>query len=307
MSNNNSQLSRQNNQVNTVNPPAIKDLVHNEAFIKKAQDVLGSKTQTFMTSVLSLVNSDKLFQECNSYELYNTCLMSASLGLPFDKNLGFAYIIPYKNRKTGVVTPQFQMGYKGYIQLAQRSGLFKTINVTDVRDGELGSSNRLTGERTWNWVEDDAEREKLPVIGYVAYFELQNGFSKEEYWSVAKAEAHAKRYSQNYAKYNSGVWRDEFDAMAKKTVLKLLLKTYAPLSVEMQKAIDADQADGEGNYVDRKRDIEVSSAEIGSSEERVMEGEVVDEQVKKTPQQQGLDFDQFEEALGGKVEEVKVK
>lgn len=309
MSNNNSQVAKtNNNQIKQAKAPAIKDLVHNEAFIKKAQDMLGSKTQTFMTSVLSLVNSDKMFAECNSYELYNTCLMAASLSLPFDKNLGFAYIIPYKSK--GVVHPQLQIGYKGFIQLAQRSGQFKRINATDVREGELVSTDRLTGENKWNWIENEAERMELPIIGYVGYIELNNGFAKEVYWPIEKIEAHAKRYSQSYAKYGSGVWKDEFDAMAKKTVIKLLLKTYAPLSVEMQQAIEADQADGDGNYVDRKQTIEVSGAEIGNSEETVVEGEVVEqteETTEKEPEQQGLNLKQFEDALGGPVEEIKTK
>lgn len=249
-------------------PITISGLVHNEEFVKKAQDTLGSKTQGFLTSVLTLSNSDAKFKECDAIELYNTCLKAAAMGLPFESNLGCAYIIPFKDH--GVMRPQLQIGYKGFIQLAQRSGMFKTINVTEVKEGEIKSNNRLTGEIEFSWIEDEVEREKKKTIGYVAYIELLSGFSKMSYMSAPKAEAHARKYSQSYAKYGSGVWKDEFDAMAKKTVLKLLLKTYGPQSVEIQKAIELDQSDADGEYIDRKPIIEATEAELGESEESAM-------------------------------------
>lgn len=239
--------------------PPIKDLIHNEGFIKKAQDTLGNGTQQFMSSILSLVNSDKILATCNSYELYNCCLMAAALKLPFNKDLGQAWIVPYAGK------PQLQIGWKGFVQLAQRSGQFLTINCTDVRAGENKKNDRLTGEIEFEWL-PDGEREKAEVVGYVAYFELLNGFRKTLYMTKPELEEHAKKYSQTYKK-GYGVWKDNFDAMARKTVIKLLLSRYAPLSVDMQKAIELDQADANGAYVDNKPLFEVVEAELGESEE----------------------------------------
>ncbi len=240
--------------------PPINELIHNEGFIKKAQDTLGSGTQQFMSSILSLVNSDRLLSNCNSLELYNCCLMAAALKLPFNKDLGQAWIVPYGGH------PQLQIGWKGFVQLAQRSGEFKTINATDVKAGEIKGINRLSGEIEFDWIQDDNERINAETVGYSAYFQLRNGFEKTLYMTKAELEAHAKKYSQTY-KRGGGVWKDNFDAMAKKTVIKLILSRYAPLSVDMQKAIEIDQADADGQYVDNKPIIEVEEAELGESEE----------------------------------------
>lgn len=240
--------------------PPIKDLVHNEEFIKKAQDTLGSGTQQFMSSILTLVNSDKLLAGCNSYELYNCCLMAAALKLPFNKDLGQAWIVPFGGK------PQLQIGWKGFVQLAQRSGEFKKINATDVKEGEIKSIDRLSGDIEFEWIQDDAKRIEANTIGYAAYFELRSGFEKTLYMTKSELEAHAKKYSQTYKK-GYGVWKDNFDAMAKKTVIKLLLNRYAPLSVDMQKAIELDQSDTDGQYIDNKPIIEIEEAEIGMCEE----------------------------------------
>lgn len=240
--------------------PAIKDLIHNEEFIKKAQDMLGAGTQQFMSSILTLVNSDRSLNGCNSYELYNCCLMAAALKLPFNKDLGQAWIIAYGGK------PQLQIGWKGFMQLAQRSGQFRTIHCTDVKAGEIKNIDRLSGEIEFDWMQDDTERVKAETVGYVAYFKLLNGFEQTLYMTKAELETHAKKYSQTYKK-GYGVWKDNFDAMARKTVIKLILNRYAPLSVDMQKAIELDQADADGNYIDNRPVIEVEEAELGTSEE----------------------------------------
>lgn len=240
--------------------PAIQALVHNEEFIKKAQDTLGNGTQQFMSSILSLVNSDKLLANCNSYELYNCCLMAAALKLPFNKDLGQAWIVPFGGK------PQLQIGWKGFVQLAQRSGEFKKINATDVKTGEIKSIDRLSGDIEFEWIQDDAKRVEAETIGYAAYFELRNGFEKTLYMTKAELEAHAKKYSQTYKK-GYGVWKDNFDAMARKTVIKLLLNRFAPLSVDMVKAIELDQGDSDGQYIDNKPVIEIEEAELGECEE----------------------------------------
>lgn len=247
------------NEVAKQQKVTIQSLVHNEEFVSKAQDILQDGTPQFMASVLTLANSNKLLGECDPIKLYNCCLMAAALKLPFNQNLGQAYIVPFKGE------PQLQIGWKGFIQLAQRSGQFKCINCSDVREGEIVKRDRLTGEIEFDWL-DDAEREKKPVIGYVAYFELLNGYQQTLYMSKAEVEAHAKKYSQTY-KQGFGVWKDNFDAMARKTLIKRILNQFAPLSVDMAKAMEYDQADANGRYPDNTDHVEIIDAEIGSSEE----------------------------------------
>lgn len=247
------------NEVAKQQKVTIQSLVHNEEFVSKAQDILQDGTPQFMASVLTLANSNKLLGECDPIKLYNCCLMAAALKLPFNQNLGQAYIVPFKGE------PQLQIGWKGFIQLAQRSGQFKRINCSDVREGEITDRDRLTGEVYFDWLDDD-EREKKQVIGYVAYFELLNGYQQTLYMSKAEVEAHAKKYSQTY-KQGFGVWKDNFDAMARKTLIKRILNQFAPLSVDMAKAMEYDQADANGRYPDNADRVEIVDAEIGSSEE----------------------------------------
>lgn len=247
------------NEVAKQQKVTIQSLVHNEEFVSKAQDILQDGTPQFMASVLTLANSNKLLGECDPIKLYNCCLMAAALKLPFNQNLGQAYIVPFKGE------PQLQIGWKGFIQLAQRSGQFKRINCSDVREGEIVKRDRLTGEIEFDWL-DDAEREEKPVIGYVAYFELLNGYQQTLYMSKAEVEAHAKKYSQTY-KQGFGVWKDNFDAMARKTLIKRILNQFAPLSVDMAKAMEYDQADANGRYPDNADRVEIVDSEIGSSEE----------------------------------------
>lgn len=230
------------------------------------KETLGKKTPQFIASVAALVNSNKLLEEADRHSILAACLTAAALDLPINQNLGFAYIIAYKKNtkvknkdsKTGKeieiwnteTVAQFQMGWKGFIQLAQRSGQFKTINVTDVRVGEIKGMNRLTGKYEFEWL--DEKRETIPVAGYVAYMELNSGFEKTLYMTVEELQGHGLRYSQTMKK-GIGMWKDQFDAMAKKTVLKLLLSKYAPLTSEMQKAQLADQAvisDDSVKYID---------------------------------------------------------
>ena len=204
--------------------------------------VLGEKKSSFVNNITALVANDIKLQECKPMSLIYAGIKATALDLPLDQNLGFAYVIPYKC-KTGTEA-QFQMGYKGFIQLAIRTGQFRTINVTEVVDGEIASENLITGEIQFVRAKG---RSSKPVIGYVAFFSLLNGFTKMLYMTIDEVKAHAKRYSQTYSSTKDWVresskWTTDFDAMAKKTVLKLLLSRYAPLSVEMRSAVIADQA-----------------------------------------------------------------
>lgn len=230
--------------------------ISNEATQQYLQQVLREKRSSFTNNIIALVSNNASLQECQPMSLIYAGIKATALDLPLDPNLGFAYIIPYKNTKKGVTDAQFQIGYKGFIQLAIRSGQFLLINVTDIRDGELIAENLLTGEMTFQRI---ADREQKPVIGYAAFFKLTNGFSKTLYMTVGEVKQHAGRYSQTYSSKleyirNSSKWTTDFEAMAKKTVLKLLLSKYAPLSVEMQTAIQNDQAviddQGEAQYLD---------------------------------------------------------
>lgn len=202
--------------------------------------VLAEKKASFVNNLTALVSNNAALQVCKPDTLMFASLKATALDLPLDQNLGFAYVLPYNDRKNGVTVAQFQMGYKGFVQLALRSGQFKTLNTTEVREGELLDEDFVTGELTFKKADN---RESLPVVGYVAYFKLLNGFEKYLYMSVAEVKAHALRFSQTYKK-GYGLWADKemFDSMAKKTVLKLLISKYAPLSVEMRDAIKADQS-----------------------------------------------------------------
>ena len=216
--------------------------------------VLADKKASFVNNITALVSNNANLQVCAPETLMYSALKATALDLPLDQSLGFAYVLPYKDNKKGKTFAQFQMGYKGFVQLALRTGQFKTINATDVREGELVNEDFVTGELTFKRAEN---REALPVIGYVAYFKLLNGFEKYLYMTTGEMKAHALKFSQTFKK-GYGLWaeKESFDAMARKTVLKLLLSKYAPLSVEMQNAIKADQAvvreEDKYDYVDNQ-------------------------------------------------------
>jgi recombination protein RecT len=249
----------------SIKPQSITDYLGSPAVQKNIENVLGERKAQFITSVASLVNSTEALQTVDRKSLFSACLTSASLDLPINPNLGFAYIIPYKNNKTGEVLAQFQMGYKGFIQLSMRSGQFKTINVTDVRDGEMVSNNRLSGEIEFKWIEDN--RNSLPIVGFVSYMRLTNGFEKSLYMSVEDMTRHGVRYSKSMKK-GYGLWKDDFEAMAKKTVLKLLLSKYAPMSTDMETATLVDQAvvtDEGYKYIDNEP---INPTEIAVEKER---------------------------------------
>lgn len=256
---------------------------------KYLRDVLGEKAQSFVTSLTDIVSNDKMLQACDPNTIMFAGITAASMDLPINKNLGYAYVIPYNDRRAGTSVAQFQMGYKGFVQLAQRSGQFKCMNATDVREGELKGFNRLTGGVNFEW-DETPERSGKKVIGYAAYFSLNNGFSKTLYMSIDEIESHAKRYSQTYRNERaraSSKWTTDFDAMAKKTVLKLLLSKWAPLSLDMEKAIQADQSvqreAGSYSYVDN--DKEAAIAEIAErAKERALaeDAEYSDEAAEHT-------------------------
>lgn len=242
---------------------SIAQYVRQDAVTQRLNELLGKRAPQFVTSLVSAVNANQLLANCKPESVLTAALTAASLDLPINQNLGFAYLIPYKN-KTGEVC-QFQMGYKGFIQLAQRSGYYKTINATDVREGEMTGFDRLSGELSFEWLEG-AERSKAKVVGYVAYFQLLNGFEKSLFMTTEELEKHAQKYSKSYARNKSGLWADNFDSMAKKTVLKLLISKFGPLNTQLEDAIQKDQT-ADDEYVDNPNKVEVVDAELGDSEE----------------------------------------
>ena len=220
-------------------------------------NVLGEKKQTFVSNMVALVSSNKALSECDPSTIMFSCLKATALGLAIDPSLGLAWVLPYRDNKNNTTVATFQLGAKAYTQLALRTAQYKKINVRDVRDGEIVGEDFVSGEMQFKKLEKD--REKAPIVGYVAMFELINGFSKQLYMSNEEIDAHAKRFSQTYRK-GYGLWADKDmrPKMAEKTVLKLLLSKWGVLSVEMEQAIKSDSAVlGENNsvrYVDNEED-----------------------------------------------------
>ena len=240
----------------------------------KFEEMLGNRAPQFITSVLQIANSNALLSQADPLSIYNAAALAATLDLPLNNSLGFAYIIPFgEKQKDGsyLQKAQFQIGYKGLIQLAQRSGQFKTISVAPIFEGQLVSENPLTG------FEFDFTKKSEKVIGYASFFSLINGFEKTLYMSVEELNKHGIRFSQTYKK-GYGLWKDDFDSMARKTVLKLLLSKFAPLSVSMQKAVITDQSiinDAETmdvTYIDNPQEIlqQESKSKEEIEEERVI-------------------------------------
>lgn len=209
--------------------PTIKAYFNQETVQKRFTELLGAKSKGFITSVLQITSSGAL-AKADPVSVYNAACTAAILDLPINNNLGFAYIVPFGGKA------QFQLGYKGFIQLAQRSGQFKTISATPIYEGQLIEENPLTGFKF-----DFTVKKSQKVIGYASYFQLLNGFEKTLYMTIEEMDKHGKKFSQTY-KQGYGVWKDDFDSMALKTVIKLNLSKFAPLSIEMQKAVLVDQS-----------------------------------------------------------------
>lgn len=232
-----------------------KDFFAKPMVQEKLKELVGKNAPAFATSVLQIVNSNSMLVNADPQTIFSAACMAATLNLPINNNLGFAYIVPFKNNKENKIEAQFQLGYKGYIQLAQRSGQFSRIAATPVYNGQLISENPLLGYE-FDW----SVKPSGDPIGYVAFFKLINGFTAELYMSKEEVMKHANKYSQT-AKKGYGVWKDQFEAMALKTVLKLLLSKQAPLSIDMQKAQMADQAiirdvdKDEFEYIDHQESI----------------------------------------------------
>ncbi|EGO2800771.1 MULTISPECIES: recombinase RecT [Enterococcus] len=236
------QLSQQNQKQVPANQLGLKGLMNTPTMKRKFEEVLHENANAFMSNVMTLVSNDSYLAESEPMSILSGALTAATLNLGLDKNLGYAYLVPFntKNKQTGKWErkAQFILGYKGYIQLAQRSGKYKALNVIEVYEGELLSWNRLTEEFEF----DPNGRQSDDVIGYVGYFELLNGFKKTVYWTKQEIEAHRIANSKDKEKTKlSGVWATDYNAMARKTVLRNMLSKWGILSIEMQEATTSDE------------------------------------------------------------------
>ncbi|MFD1450869.1 recombinase RecT [Oceanobacillus sojae] len=218
-----------NNQVGQAQGTTMKGLLASPAVMKRFEEVLGNRANQFTASILGLYNSEKMLQKADPMSVISSAMIAATLDLPVDKNLGYAWIVPYAGKA------QFQMGYKGYIQLALRTGQYRNINVIEVYEGELIKWDRLTEEIDLDFEAKQSDK----VIGYTGYFELINGFRKTVYWSKEDIEKHKKRFSKS----DFG-WKKDWDAMAKKTVIRNLLNKWGILSIDMQKSVVSDNKVG---------------------------------------------------------------
>ena len=223
--------------------PKFSVVVQSEGYKNLINNTLGDPKRAagFITAITSAVSTNPSLQECDPATILSAGLLGETLQLSPSPQLGQYYLVPFNDRKLGRKVAQFQLGYKGYIQLAIRSGQYKKLNVLPIKEGELIKYDPLNEEVEVQLIEDDTEREATPTIGYYAMFEYLNGFRKVLYWSKEKMEAHALEYSQGYrAKKGYTFWEKDFDSMACKTMLRQLISKWGIMSIDFQKAYEAD-------------------------------------------------------------------
>lgn len=260
----------------------ITAFLNQENVKKQLNQAVGKSSMRFVSSVVSAVTNTPTLQECTNQSILSAALLGESLNLSPSPQLGQYYMVPYENKKVGIKVAQFQMGYKGYIQLAIRSGQYKKLNVLAIKEGELIRFDPLAEEIDVRLIEDEEEREHAKTIGYYAMFEYTNGFKKAIYWSKKKMAAHAEKYSAAFSKNGglkslelleqdkippkdmwkySSFWFKDFDGMAYKTMLRQLISKWGIMSIEMQRAYEGDMAevheDGTKQYVDNQAEGDV--------------------------------------------------
>lgn len=283
-------------------PKTFSAFLTSDAIKHRINEMVGGRDgQRFITSIISAVSTNPALSECEHSTILSAAMLGESLKLSPSPQLGQYYMVPFKDKKRGCKVAQFQLGYKGYIQLAIRSGYYKKLNVLAIKQDELVRFDPLEEEIEVNLVEDDTEREALPTIGYYAMFEYQNGFKKAMYWSREKMMAHADKFSMAFSakafeklqageipekelwKYSS-FWYKDFDSMAYKTMLRQLISKWGIMSIDLQKAMDGDMGtineDGSVDYVDNYPDESPAPAEEPAPAPIVVDentGEIVEE------------------------------
>ena len=271
------------NQTKSTGIKVFNNLINSDLMRTKIHQMVGATdSQEFITSITSAVNTNPALAECDPQTIISAALLGQSLHLKPSPQLGYFYMVPFNNRKKGTKEAQFQLGYKGLLQLAIRTSEYIDIDAIEIKEGEYKGRDKFTGRPKFEFVEDDDIRENLPVVGYMAYFEMKNGYIKRLYWSKTKMENHADTYSMAFdlEKYHdlqegkipqseqwkySSFWYKNFDEMAKKTMLRQLLSKHGLLSTEMQKAVESDQAvitkDLQPEYVDNENVIDNAAVE----------------------------------------------
>lgn len=280
-------MAVQNSLANRQTKTGLTAYLTQDAVKKQINSVVGGKNGTrFISSIVSAVQTTPALQECTNPSILSAALLGEALNLSPSPQLGQFYMVPFDNKKKGVKEAQFQLGYKGYVQLAERSGYYKKLNVLAIKEGELVRYDPLNEEIEVNLIEDDVEREETPAMGYYAMFEYENGFRKTLYWSKKKMLAHAEKYSPAF-KQNGGArslellqqgkipekemwkyssfWFKDFDGMAMKTMLRQLISKWGIMSIDLQTAVDKDMAviheDGSAEYVENEQEEENVVAE----------------------------------------------
>lgn len=243
----------------------FNSILDRDGYRRRIEELLGKRTPQFLSALVSVVNGSEQLKQVvftAPATIIQAAMKAASYDLPIDPGLGFAYIVPFKNKKIEEgreiyrSEAAFVLGYRGMIQLALRTGAYKRLNVVEIRQGELQKYDRLRDELELEFIEDDEARENLPIVGYAAYMQLLNGMEKTVYKTVAQIRAHEERHRKG--KYTNPIWRTDFDAMARKTVLRELLSKWGLMSVEYRYAPDAQAVnaaeailhDEEERYVD---------------------------------------------------------
>lgn len=247
-------------------PVTLNSLLSEPIYKRRFEEIMGQRAPAFISSILSLYSANQQLRDADPQSILQAAVVAATLNLPINPNLGLAYIIPY-----GKVA-QFQMGYKGFVKLALNTGKYKTIHATEVYKDEIAKWNPLTAEfeatpfETWK-MREASEGKLDSIVGYLSFFKLINGYEKYWYWTAAQVRAHGQKFSKSFSNPN-GRWQQDFKAMALKTVLKLNLSKWGDLSIEMQKALEVDQAvietTGEITYPDRAEDAPVPSKPTGA-------------------------------------------
>lgn len=272
----------------------FKSLMSTPTMKKKFQDILHEKSDSFMGSLMTLVGGDNYLAKAEPMTIIASALKAATMDLPIDKNLGYAYVVPFNRKeKAGKewIThneAQFILGYKGYIQLAQRSGQYKALNALEVYEGQLIEWNPLTEKFVFDYTAKVSDE----VIGYVGFFELLNGFKKTVYWTKQEIETHRIKNAKGFDKEKlTGAWKDNYNQMAIKTVLRNMLSKWGILSVDMQTAVTSDE---KVFRLDENQDLieETTLADMEpASNETIKQAEAIEEPINETSEAQSGLFD----------------
>ena len=295
------QLQTREERSQAMSPSRVMNSALNTKSMQKLlEDTLHENKGAFVASLIDLYGSDSTLQQCDAGAVVKEALKAVSLDLTINKQMGFVWIIPYFNNKERRYVPTFQLGYKGYIQLCMRSGVYRTINAGIVYEGEEVETDRLSG-----MVKISGERTGDDAIGYFAYFQTLNGFEKCEYWTRDQIIKHAERYSKSYQK-GSNIWKDNFDEMARKTALRNLLSHYGLMSVKLVNQLEteddyysyenSDGGDDRGGEIESENNIYATAETVESEENDPSDGDYgeqmrIDTETGELSNYDGLPFD----------------